>query len=58
VVAYQKVFFNQYLSTGIQFSRASLNGALTQQKNKYIKTLNKDIIFIWLGYCLVTLIWQ
>ena len=32
-------FFNQYLSRGIQFSRASLNGALTQHKNKDIKTL-------------------
>ena len=32
------LFFNQYLSKGIQFSRASLNGALTQYKNKDIKT--------------------
>ena len=32
-------FLNQYLSRGIQFSRASLNGALTQHKNKDIKTL-------------------
>ena len=31
-------FSNQYLSRGIQFSRASLNGALTQHKNKDIKT--------------------
>ena len=27
----------QYLSKGIQFSRASLNGALTKHKNKDIK---------------------
>ena len=31
------IFFDQY-SRGIQFSRASLNGALTQHKNKDIKT--------------------
>ena len=31
-------FSNQYFSRGIQFSRASLNGALTQHKNKDIKT--------------------
>ena len=31
-------FFDQYLSRCIQFSRASLNGALTQHKNKDIKT--------------------
>ena len=31
-------FFNQYLSRGIQFSRASLTRALTQHKNKDIKT--------------------
>ena len=36
------LFFNQYLSRGIQFSRASLNGALTQHKNKDIKTLKLD----------------
>ena len=30
------------LSRGIQFSRASLNGALTQHKNKDIKTLKLD----------------
>ena len=35
-----KIFFkNQSLSRGIQFSRASLNGALTKHKNKDIKTL-------------------
>ena len=28
-----------YLSRGIQFSRASLNGALTKHKNKDIETL-------------------
>ena len=32
----------QYLSRGIQFSRASLNGALTKHKNKDIKTLKLD----------------
>ena len=32
-------FFNQDLSGGIQFRRASLNGALTLHKNKDIKTL-------------------
>ena len=32
----------QYLSKGIQFSRASLNGALTKHKNKDIKTLKLD----------------
>ena len=31
-------FFNQYLSRGIQFSRASLTRSLTQHKNKDIKT--------------------
>ena len=35
------IFFDQY-SRGIQFSRASLNGALTQYKNKDIKTLKLD----------------
>ena len=33
-----RFFFNQYLSRGIQFGRASLNGALAQHKNKDIKT--------------------
>ena len=37
-----KFFFYQYLSRGIQFSRASLNGALTQRKNKDIKTLKLE----------------
>ena len=32
-------FLIHYLSRGIQFSRASLNGALTKHKNKDIKTL-------------------
>ena len=32
-------FLIQYLSRGIQFSRASLNGALTKHKNKDIETL-------------------
>ena len=32
-------FLIKYLSRGIQFSRASLNGALTKHKNKDIKTL-------------------
>ena len=32
------IYLIQYLSRGIQFSRASLNGALTQHKNKDIKT--------------------
>ena len=31
-------FFTQYWSRGIQFSRASLNGALTTQKHSNIKT--------------------
>ena len=31
-----------YLSRGIQFSRASLNGALTKHKNKDIETLKLD----------------
>ena len=31
-----------YLSRGIQFSRASLNGVLTKHKNKDIKTLKLD----------------
>ena len=31
-------FSNQYLSRGIEFSGASLNGALTQHKNEDIKT--------------------
>ena len=35
-------FLIQYLSRGIQFNRASLNGALTKQKNKDIKTLKLD----------------
>ena len=35
-------FFIQYLSRGIQFSRASLNGALTKHKNRDIKTLKLD----------------
>ena len=35
-------FLIQYLSRGIQFSRASLNGALTKHKNKDIKTLKLD----------------
>ena len=36
-----KIFFYLfiYLSRGIQFSRASLNGALTKHKNKDIETL-------------------
>ena len=40
----QQFFFSyiQYLSRGIQFSRASLNGALTKHKNKDIKTLKLD----------------
>ena len=33
------IYLIQYLSRGIQFSRASLNGALTKHKNKDIKTL-------------------
>ena len=32
-------FLIQYLSRGIQFSRASLNGALTKHENKDFKTL-------------------
>ena len=32
---------SNYLSRGIQFSRASLNGALTQHKNKDINALKK-----------------
>ena len=32
------IFLFQYLSRGIQFSRASLNGALTEHKSKDIKT--------------------
>ena len=35
-------FLSMFLSRGIQFSRASLNGALTQHKNKDIKTLKLD----------------
>ena len=35
-------FFIQYLSSSIQFSRASLNGALTKHKNRDIKTLKLD----------------
>ena len=38
------IFLIQYLSRGIQFSRASLNGALTKHKNKDIKTLKLDNI--------------
>ena len=34
-----KFFFDQYLSRDIQFSRTSLNGAVTQHKNKDIKTI-------------------
>ena len=51
-------FLIQYLSRGIQFSRASLNGALTQHKNKDIKTLKLDNWFSYKGnmyhrrYCL------
>ena len=37
-----KFFFNQYLSRGVQFSRASSNGTLTQHKNKDIKTLKLE----------------
>ena len=33
-------FLYQYSSMGIQFSRASLNGALTQHKKKTLKFLN------------------
>ena len=36
------LYINQYLSRAIQFSRASLNGALTQHKNEGIKTLKLD----------------
>ena len=36
------LFLIQYLSRGIQFSRASLNGALTKHKNKDIKILKLD----------------
>ena len=36
------LYINQYLSRGIQFSRASLNGALTKHKNEDIKTLKLD----------------
>lgn len=35
-------FFKQYLSRGIQFSGASLNGALRQHKNEDIKTLKLE----------------
>ena len=42
IKAYWNFFFNQYLSRGIQFSRASINGALTQHKNKDIKTLKLE----------------
>ena len=35
-------FLIQYLSRDIQFSRASLNGALTQRKNEDMKTLKLD----------------
>ena len=33
------LFLFQYLSRGIQFSRASLNGALTQHETKTLKQL-------------------
>ena len=37
------IFFKiQYLSRGMQISRASLNGALTKHKNKDIETLKLD----------------
>ena len=36
-------FLYQYSSMGIQFSRASLNGALTQHKKKTLKFLNQTI---------------
>ena len=39
IISGKLLFLKQYLSRGIQFSRASLNGALTQHKNKGIKTL-------------------
>ena len=39
---YLFIYLIQYLSWGIQFSRASLNGALTKHKNKDIKTLKLD----------------
>ena len=43
-VGYNIYLFNliQYLSWGIQFSSASLNGALTKHKNKDIKILKLD----------------
>ena len=41
---YLFIYLIQYLSRGIQFSRASLNGALTKHKNKDIKTLKLENI--------------
>ena len=36
------IYLFTYLSRGIQFSRASLNGALTKHKNKDFETLKLD----------------
>ena len=43
-IIYFFIYLIQYLSRGIQFSRASLNGALTQHKTKHktLKQTNKQ----------------
>ena len=43
-ILYLFIYLIQYLSRGIQFSRASLNGALTKHKNKDFKTLKFDTV--------------
>ena len=42
LIIYLFIYLFIYLSRGIQFSRASLNGALTKHKNKDIETLKLD----------------
>ena len=51
IIYYLFIYLIQYLSRGIQVSKASLNGALTQHKNKDIKTLKTwQIIKLWRQY--------
>ena len=48
LLKFQPRLLIQYLSRGIQFSRASLNEALTKHKNKDIKTLKLDNLYYYM----------
>ena len=52
LLKFQPRLLIQYLSRGIQFSRASLNEALTKHKNKDIKTLKLDNLYYYMrNFC-------